>query len=81
MNDTIITIGLYFEIRDSEMYGGKGTVGYASTMIECSVENITSEKINNYVDSQIEGVASMCTVPAENVKLIPRTEYEENTED
>lgn len=77
----LITIGIYFEISDSELYGGEDTVGYACINAEISVDTIDSEKIKHYVESQTKTVAEMCKVAVENVRLIPRTEYEENTED
>lgn len=77
----IITIGLYFEVRDAEMYGGVGTVGYANVNLECALESLTNEKLKNYVNSQIEGIANLCKTSVEKVKVISRTEYEENVDD
>ena len=35
----------------------------------------------NYVKTQRNGVADMCHVDVEKVRVISRTEYEENTEE
>lgn len=77
----IVTIGLYFEIKDSELYGGMDSVGYASINVECTLENLTNEKLKKYLDSKAEEIAGMCKVPVENVKPISREEYEEKTEE
>lgn len=81
MNDTktAITIGLYFEVKDAAVYGGAGSVGYASINTDIAIENLKDiENLKKFVVSQIEGIANMCKIPTENVKIIPRAEYEDN---
>lgn len=34
MKDASMSLGIYFEIKDSELYGGEGTTGYAATIVE-----------------------------------------------
>lgn len=31
MKDASMSLGIYFEIKDAELYGGEGTTGYAAT--------------------------------------------------
>lgn len=31
MKDASMSLGIYFEIKDAELYGGEGTTGYAGT--------------------------------------------------
>ena len=74
-----ITISLFFEISDSYLYGGMGSVGYAESKIGCY--NRTVNVNNKYVDDQILSMAQLADVPAEKVKLITKEKYEENTEE
>mgnify|MGYP000013638488 FL=1 len=37
MNEMKIRISLYFEIKDSEMFGGEGSVGYAERNMDFTV--------------------------------------------
>ena len=38
MKDASMSLGIYFEIKDAELYGGEGTTGYAATIVEISIE-------------------------------------------
>ena len=38
MKDASMSLGIYFEIKDSGLYGGEGTTGYAATIVEISIE-------------------------------------------
>lgn len=80
MKDASMSLGIYFEIKDSELYGGEGTTGYAATIVESRswLQNADFEK---YADSQLEAMASMAKVPKEKVRIISKDEYEENTEE
>lgn len=70
MKDASMSLGIYFEIKDAELYGGEGTTGYAATIVEIYFEK--------YADSQLEAMASMAKVPKEKVRIISKDEYEEN---
>ena len=78
MKNSIVTLGLYFEIRDSEMYGGEGSVGYANTNCDLTISALESGDACKYMENQIKGIANMCWVDAEKVRVISRTEFEEN---
>lgn len=76
-----VTISLFYEVRDAEIFGGKGEVGYSQSSIDLHTENLTSFKLQEYAQDQIAGIAKFCKVPQENIRIIKRQEYEENTEE
>ena len=43
MNEMKIRISLYFEIKDSEMFGGEGSVGYAERNMDFTVTEKTKD--------------------------------------
>ena len=81
MKDASMSLGIYFEIKDTELYGGEGTTGYAATIVEISIEGLQNADFEKYADSQLEAMASMAKVPKEKVRIISKDEYEENTEE
>ena len=81
MENSIVTLGVYFEIKDSIMYGGEGTIGYANTNVDLKISSLASANVCEYVEGQRKGVAAMCKVDVEKVRVISKTEYYENTED
>ena len=76
-----MTISFYLEIKDAELYGGEGSIGYGCARLDIVGDNIGADTIKKYADAQLDGWARMCKVPVEKVRLISRTEYEKNTED
>lgn len=78
MKDASMSLGIYFEIKDSGLYGGEG---YAATIVEISIEGLQNADFEKYADSQLEAMASMAKVPKEKVRIISKDEYEENTEE
>ena len=76
-----VTISLFYEVRDAEIFGGKGEVGYSQSSIDLHTENLTGFKLQEYAQDQIAGIAKFCKVPQENIRIIKRQEYEENTEE
>lgn len=81
MENTLLSLGIYFEVKDAELYGGEGTLGYAATIIDISVDGLQKADFAEYVKNQIEGMAKFCKVPLENVRVITRDEYEEETDE
>lgn len=80
MNPLIyVFISLHFEVSNSEMFGGEGSVGYTATTfgVVGKLENVD----DSFIDNQIEGVANMLHVTKENVKLISKEQYDVETED
>ena len=83
-----IKLTLYFEIRDSKIYGGVGSIGYSSLGVE--FDGINYEKANlfnkkeimeMYISDQIKNTANFAKIPVECVRLISKEEYESNTDD
>lgn len=73
-----VTIGAYYEIRDAEMYGGKGSTGYTSSVIEGDGEMIHND-FDSYVYDQRVGLSEWLGVPIESIRVITKEEYEEAT--
>jgi len=83
-----IKLTLYFEIRDSEIYGGAGSIGYTSFGIEFNGINYEKDNLLNkkeimetYISDQTKGMAEFTKVPVECVRVISKEEYESNTDD
>ena len=58
MKDASMSLGIYFEIRDAELYGGEGTTGYAATIVEISIEGLQNADFEKYANSQLEAMDS-----------------------
>lgn len=80
MDNITMSLGIYFEVKDAEIYGGEGTVGYAATIIDIHPADYRRADFTKYAESQKEGMAQFCHVPVEKVRVISRDEYEENTD-
>lgn len=78
-NRVSIDAALYFKIKGSKMFGGKGSEGYIAGTYE-DVKNI-----NGFDFEQVEGhildISKLCRVPKECVSVISKEDYEEATED
>lgn len=72
MKDASMSLGIYFEIKDAELYGGEGTTGYAATIAEISIEELQDADFEKYANSQLEAMASMAKVPKESANHIKR---------
>lgn len=81
INDSMITLGLYFEVHDGEIFGGKGSVGYTNVNVDLKLSALLDANLSNYVEGQIQGVAEMCKADKEKVIIISRTDYEKETEE
>ncbi len=81
MENNIVTLGIYFEIKDSDVYGGEGTVGYANIDVDLKISSLESANISEYVECQTKKIAEMCQVDTENVRVISRVEYDEKAEE
>lgn len=73
----MVTISLHFEIADSDVYGGEGTTGYASTDSDFKLESLSKMDFCKFVEEQRKAVASMCSVGTDKVKLITKSDLEE----
>lgn len=81
MEKVNVTLVLYFEIRDAEIYGGVGEIGYAKQMLDFETDYLKDVKLSEAAEMSIQGFAELCKVPVENVKIISRQEYEDNVEE
>lgn len=52
MKDVSMSLGIYFEIKDAELYGGEGATGYAATIVEISIEGLQNADFEKYANSQ-----------------------------
>lgn len=85
MENLKICTTIFFEIKDAEIYGGVGTVGYAAMsfthIIKDSNSHIFKTSEYEYIRSCIKNMAGRLNIPEKNVKTISKEEYENNTED
>ncbi len=82
-----IKLEVYFEVKDSEIYGGIGTVGYASEGMDGCKINYAKESVFNkkelmqeYIENRRKGMAEFCKVSHECVRVISKEEYDSNTD-
>ena len=64
-----VTISLYFEVKDSEMFGGVGKIGYTEVKADLEVEDLSNIKIQDFAEDMIAGYAEMFKVPKEMCEL------------
>ena len=57
MDNITMSLGIYFEVKDAEIYGGEGTVGYAATIVDISLSGLQKADFTKYAESQKEGMA------------------------
>lgn len=81
MENSIVTLGVYFEIKNSELYGGYGSVGYANTNVQLKISALEKANVCEYVEKQRVEIANLCHTDIEDVKVISKTEHDENTEE
>lgn len=74
-----IQVNLYFEIRNSSLYGGEGSVGYSSFSIGDFDDFDTSKFDDNFVKNIIQSIAGLSNVSSADVRLISKSRYKENT--
>lgn len=74
MNKIDVTISMYFEIDNGE------EILYANTNLDLSTEDLGTVNIMDYATLQRENLAELFPVPVENVKIVSRNTYEQNTE-
>lgn len=80
-NKIRVTVSLFFRIKDADIFGGAGSIGYSESKIDLNTADLSGFKLQGYAQSQIEGFAELLKVPEENVQIVSRQEYEENTEE
>lgn len=73
------TVSLFFEIKGADIFGE--AVGYSESKIDLDSVCLSRFDLEEYAREQIKGFAELCKVPEENIRIISRQEYEENTDD
>lgn len=85
MREMKIRTSIYFEINDSEVFGGAGSVGYAEQNVGFTVteENprIFNDSAYDYINKATANMAKSLGVSEECIRTISKEEYEENTDD
>lgn len=80
MNKKIdVTVSLFFKITESEM--GDGEDLYCESKINLNTEDMSGFNLQEYAKSQIDGFAELLKVKKENIQIVSKQEYEENTEE
>lgn len=51
MDNITMSLGIYFEVKDAEIYGGEGTVGYAATIVDISLSGLQKADFKKYAES------------------------------
>lgn len=74
-----IRFELYFEVKDCEVFGGVGSIGYSEHKVECDWYKV--EITEEYINEQTKFMANILHVPVENLRLISKEEFDEKTED
>lgn len=79
-----IRVSIYFEIKDSEIFGGAGTVGYAEQNVGFTVTEekpqIFKKSAYAYVKKAIANMAKNLGISEECIRTISKEEYEKNTD-
>lgn len=74
-----IQVSLYFEIHNSPLYGGRGSVGYSSFSVG-DFDAFDASKFNeDFVNNITQSIADLSSVSSSDVKLISKSWYKENT--
>lgn len=81
MDKISITLTLYFEIKDADLFGGDGTVGYTKIHSDLRISHLEHFNAAEYAKALAEDTAKLLHTSPENMKIISRMEYEENTEE
>lgn len=74
-----VTITLHFEIRNSEMFGGSGSVWYSASSFQGSVHPEQAD--DSFVEAQRRITAKLFNVPVEDVTVITKEVYDAATEE
>lgn len=72
------TLSVYFEIVGSQAF--EGDVGYSEVKLDFYKKQLKDIKLGEFVEGQKREYAKIFKIPVENIRIISRKEYEENTE-
>ena len=80
-NKIRVTVSLFFRIKDADIFGGAGSIGYSESKIDFNTENLSGFSLQKYAQDQIKGFAELLKVSEENIQIVSRQEYEDNTDE
>lgn len=76
-----VEVHMYFEVHNSDLWGGKGSVGYMEIGY-CECKNIIINELNSdFIERQIEFAANSASVNKKYVRPITKQEYDEKSND
>lgn len=76
-----VEVHMYFEVHNSDLWGGKGSVGYMEIGY-CECKNIIINELNSdFIERQIEFAANSASVDKKYVRAITKQEYDEKSND
>lgn len=85
MREMKIRTSIYFEIKDSETFGGAGSVGYAEQNVEFTVTEVNprifKDSAYDHIKKAITYMAKSLGINEECIRTISKEEYEKNTDD
>lgn len=81
MDKVNVTISIYFEVENAEVFGGEGSTGYMEQRIGITLEKQSKLDLYEYAKVSIKNIAKMLAVPEEDIRTISGQEYEEKTEE
>lgn len=81
MDKVNVTITVYFEVENAEVFGGEGNTGYMEQQIDITLEKSNKLGLYEYAKAGIKNIAKILAVPEEDIRTITRQEYEEKTEE
>lgn len=77
MDKVNVTISVYLEVKNAEVFGGEGSTGYVEYRTDATLEKSNKLDLYEYAKINIKSIAKMLAVSEENVRIISRQEYEE----
>ena len=81
MDKVNVTISMFCEVKNAEVFGGEGITGYMESQTDVTLEKPNKCDLYEYAKVNIKSIAKMLAVPEGNVRIISRQEYEEKTEE
>ena len=79
-NKIRVTVSLFFKIKDADIFGGAGSIGYSESKIDLNTADLSGFKLQEYAKGQIESFAELLKASEENIQIVSRQEYEDNTD-
>lgn len=77
----IITAEMFYEIKNSEMYGGEGSIGYAKQEMGGIPFENHDKLTDELLQKTCEDVARILKINPENIRMISKEEYDQNVEE